>query len=141
MFFERGPVLSYERVFSISKLNDWEFEPKYRSCEQEDSMSEVASSGATAATVGWRTGRYAGYVFWVLFLVNFLNYLDRYILTGAANVMAREIGFGISGIGYLASAFLIVFTLTVIPLGALADRIKRKNVIAICLVVWSAATA
>ncbi|MBO0792364.1 MAG: MFS transporter, partial [Ktedonobacteraceae bacterium] len=33
------------------------------------------------------------------------------------------------------------FTLSVVPLGAWADRAKRKNVIAVCVAVWSLATA
>ena len=46
------------------------------------------------------------YVFWIMFAISFLNYLDRYVLTGAANIMAHELGFGVDGIGYVASAFL-----------------------------------
>src|SRR5712692_7937793 len=87
------------------------------------------------------TQNYARYVFWVMFLISFLNYMDRYILNGAANVVARELGFGIDGIGYIASAFLVVYTLATVPLGIWADRAKRKNVVAICVAVWSVATA
>jgi MFS family permease len=105
-------------------------------------MSEIAPSANVDLETSKRNVKsYAGYVFFVLFCVNFLNYLDRYVLTGAANVVAKELNFGIAGIGYLASAFLITFTLAVIPLGAWADRSKRKNVIAICVAIWSLATA
>jgi MFS family permease len=88
-----------------------------------------------------KAGKDAAYVFVVLFLINFLNYLDRYVLTGAANVIAKELGFGIDGIGYLASAFIVLFSLSIIPLGTLADRTKRKNVIAISVAIWSVTTA
>jgi len=81
------------------------------------------------------------YVFWVMFSISFLNYLDRNVLTGAANVIAHELGFGVDGIGYIASAFLIVYTLATVPLGIWADRAKRKNVVAICVAIWSLATA
>ncbi|HZU70246.1 MAG TPA: MFS transporter [Ktedonobacteraceae bacterium] len=84
---------------------------------------------------------YPAYVFWVMFSINFLNYLDRNVLTGAANVVAKELGFGFDGIGYIASAFLIVYTLGTVPLGIWADRAKRRNVVAICVAVWSVATA
>jgi MFS family permease len=80
-------------------------------------------------------------VFWVMFSISFLNYLDRNVLTGAANVVAHELGIGIDGIGYIASAFLVVYTLSTLPLGILADRTKRKNVVAICVAIWSLATA
>jgi len=81
------------------------------------------------------------YVFWVMFSISFLNYLDRNVLTGAANVIAHELGFGVDGIGYIASAFLIVYTLATVPLGIWADRAKRKDVVAICVAIWSLATA
>src|SRR5258708_12499880 len=87
------------------------------------------------------TKNYAVYVFWVMFSISFLTYLDRNVLTGAANVIAHELGFGVDGIGYIASAFLIVYTLATVPLGIWADRAKRKDVVAICVAIWSLATA
>jgi MFS transporter, Spinster family, sphingosine-1-phosphate transporter len=81
------------------------------------------------------------YVFSVMFGISFLNYLDRNVLTGAAAVVGRELGFGNDGIGYIASAFLVVYTLATVPLGIWADRAKRKNVVAICVAIWSVATA
>src|SRR5438067_803523 len=87
------------------------------------------------------TRSYAMYVFWVMFSISFLNYLDRNVLSGAANVVARELGFGFGGIGVIASSFLVVYTLSTIPLGIWADRTKRKNVVAICVAIWSLATA
>src|SRR4051812_7713549 len=76
-----------------------------------------------------------------MFGISFLNYLDRNVLTGAANTVAHELGFGIDGIGYVASAFLLVYTLCTIPFGIWADRAKRKNVVTFCVAVWSIATA
>src|SRR6266700_7839947 len=87
------------------------------------------------------SSRYALYVFWVMFSINFLNYLDRYVLAGAAKVISQELGFGLDGIGYISSAFLIVYTLGTLPLGIWADRAKRKNVVALCVTIWSLATA
>src|SRR5437016_8283066 len=87
------------------------------------------------------TRGYAMYVFWVMFSISFLNYLDRNVLSGAANVVARGLGFGFDGIGVIASSCLVVYTLSTIPLGIWADRTKRKNVVAICVAIWSLATA
>ncbi len=84
--------------------------------------------------------RYALYVFWVLFAIGFLNYLDRNVLTGAANVVAHELGLGIDSVGYIASAFLIVYAVCIIPMGLWADRARRKNVVAVSVAVWSIAT-
>ncbi len=105
-------------------------------------MSELAPSTASPLSVAQRrVAGAAGYAFLVLFAVNFLNYLDRFLLTGAANIVALELKFGIDGIGYLSAAFIVVFTVATIPLGAWADRTKRKNVIAISVGIWSLATA
>ena len=105
-------------------------------------MGDVAPSANAGVEVSRRkTRNYAMYVFWVMFSINFLNYLDRNVLTGAADVVAKELHFGPDSIGFIASAFLIVYTLGTVPLGIWADRTKRKNVVAACITVWSLATA
>src|SRR5438045_8435606 len=105
-------------------------------------MSNVAPSTKTGLPVARHSiSRYAIYVFWVMFFINLLNYLDRYLFIGASNRVAKELGFGLDGVGYLTSAFLVVYTLGTIPLGIWADRTKRKDVVALCVAVWSAATA
>ncbi|MBA2678555.1 MAG: MFS transporter, partial [Ktedonobacteraceae bacterium] len=81
------------------------------------------------------------FVFGVFFAISAFNYLDRYVLVGAANTVAKELGFSLDGIGIVTSAFIVVYTLSTIPLGLWADRTKRKNVVAICLAIWSVATA
>ncbi len=104
-------------------------------------MGEIASSAEAGAKAAPRTAGYARYVFWIMFAISFLNYLDRYVLTGAANVIAKELGFDLSGIGYIASAFLVIYTLGAVPLGLWADRAKRKNVVTVCVAIWSVTTA
>ncbi|HEU5226339.1 MAG TPA: MFS transporter [Ktedonobacteraceae bacterium] len=105
-------------------------------------MSEVAPSTTTTTTTSQYTSPgYARYVFWVMFLISFLNYLDRNVLTGAANVIAKELNFQLDGIGFIASAFLVIYTLGTLPLGIWADRARRKDVVASCVAVWSVATA
>ncbi len=84
---------------------------------------------------------YARYVFWIMFAISFLNYLDRSILSGAMNIIAKELHFGIEGIGFISSAFLVIYTLGIMPLGILADRLARKNVVASTVAVWSVITA
>ncbi len=105
-------------------------------------MSDIAPSANAGIRTSPRiTTGYARYVFWIMFLISFLNYLDRNVLTGAANVIAKELGFNLDGIGYIASAFLIIYTLGTVPLGIWADRAKRRDVVAISVAFWSVATA
>jgi MFS family permease len=73
--------------------------------------------------------------------MSFLNFLDRNVLTGSINVMAKELHFSLDGVGYISSAFLIVYTLGTFPLGLWADRSSRKKVVAFSVAVWSLVTA
>src|SRR5579885_2996720 len=100
------------------------------SAEGEGSKSQVARKSA----------RYASYVFWVMFAINFFNYLDRYILPGALSSISADLRLSFGGAGLLASAFLIVYAVCALPLGYWADRGIRKNVIALGVGLWSIAT-
>jgi MFS family permease len=82
----------------------------------------------------------AAYIFWIMFFINLLNYMDRYVFIGASDKVATELGLNLSQVGYITSAFLIVYTLATLPLGVWADRSKRKNIIAICITIWSLTT-
>ena len=104
-------------------------------------MSDIAPSARPGLGVSPRSaGRYASYVFWIMFSINLLNYLDRYVFTGAANVVATELGLSIDQVGYLATAFIVVYAVGTIPLGIWADRSSRKNIVALCITIWSLAT-
>src|SRR2546429_8775150 len=110
--------------------------------ELEAYMSDLSPTANPDLGITKKATRgYAMYVFWVMFSISFLNYLDRNVLSGAANVVARELGFGFAGIGVIATSFIFVYTVFTIPLGIWADRTKRKNVVAICVAIWSLATA
>jgi MFS transporter, Spinster family, sphingosine-1-phosphate transporter len=109
--------------------------------KQEELMSDFAPSTTDKLDVSKsRAGRYAAYVFWVMFGINMLNYLDRYVFTGAANIIARELGLSLAQVGYLSTAFIVVYAISTLPLGIWADRSSRKNVIAICIAIWSLTT-
>lgn len=105
-------------------------------------MSDISSSSSPDLGVPrQKSGKYAMYVFWVMFLISFLNYLDRNVLLGASDTITRELKINSFGYGFIASAFIVVYAIGTIPLGIWADRAKRKNVVAICVAFWSLATA
>ena len=88
-----------------------------------------------------RAGRYAAYIFWLMFFINFLNYLDRWIFTGLSPVIQQDLKLNDFEIGLVSSsAFLLVYTLVAMPLGFLADRIRRRKVVASGVAIWSLAT-
>lgn len=105
-------------------------------------MSETAPAGQTPLPpAGKRAGRYAAYVFWLMFLINFLNYLDRWIFAGLSFVVQQDLKIDDFHVGLLNSAFLIVYILVAMPLGFMADRLSRRSIVALGVAIWSIATA
>src|ERR687885_2460412 len=72
--------------------------------------------------------------------INFLNYLDRFILPVAASKVQQEFHLSDKALGGLATAFLIVYALSAVPFGIWADRGVRKTVVAVGVTIWSLAT-
>src|SRR5256886_14617702 len=83
---------------------------------------------------------YARYVLAVMVGINFLNYLDRYILPAVATKIQGEFHLTASQVGLLGSAFLLVYAVATIPFGIWADRGVRKTVVAVGVTIWSLAT-
>src|SRR5260370_8542132 len=83
---------------------------------------------------------YARYVLGVVVGINFLNYIDRYILPEVANRIQTEFPLADSQVGLLGSAFLLVYAVATIPFGIWADRGVRKTVVGIGVTIWSLAT-
>jgi len=91
-------------------------------------------------TVTGRVSRAASSAFWVMFAINLFNYLDRYVLPAALSKIQNEFGLSDTQAGALSTAFLLVYAVAALPLSIWADRGVRKNVISICVAIWSGAT-
>ena len=100
---------------------------------EKETEKETAPAPGALRTDAPTINRFARRAFLVLFAIGFLNYLDRSILIGAADVVAHELRLGLNSIGFIASAFLIVYTLGTIPMGIWADHSLRKNCRPRCL--------
>jgi len=83
---------------------------------------------------------YARYVLLVMVGINFLNYMDRYVGAAASPLIQKEFGLSDTQVGFLGSAFLLVYAVSALPFGFWADRGVRKNVIAAGVAIWSIAT-
>ena len=80
----------------------------------------------------------ARHVFWLMFAINLFNYLDRLITVAVGPTLKTEFGLTDRAIGFLSSAFLLIYTLSALPLGALADRTRsRARVVALGVGLWS----
>ncbi len=79
--------------------------------------------------------------FIVLLLINILNYADRAVLPAVLPKLQTDLGINDFQAGLLGSSFLFIYAIATLPLGALADKRTRKNIVAACVGVWSVATA
>src|SRR5438876_7271913 len=82
----------------------------------------------------------ARFVFVILFIINVLNYADRYVLPAVLPKVKQDLGLTTIEEGLLGSSFLLVYALATVPLSAWADRSVRKHIIALCVGIWSIAT-
>jgi MFS transporter, Spinster family, sphingosine-1-phosphate transporter len=82
----------------------------------------------------------AQFAFTVLLIINILNYADRYVLPAVLKKVSADLGLNDFQGGLLGSSFLFVYALATLPIGIWADRSARKNIVGLCVGVWSIAT-
>jgi len=76
----------------------------------------------------------------LLTALNFLNYIDRYILFAVLPLIKLELRPSDAALGALTTVFFIFYMCSAPGVGFLADRRSRKALIALGAVIWSAAT-
>jgi len=81
------------------------------------------------------------YVLGLLTLVYALNIADRFSVSTLIEPIRLELGLSDSGVAFLTGVALALFYVTIgIPIAVLADRMNRRNILAVSLAVWSAMT-
>ena len=93
------------------------------------SSGKRASSAEAWTTLGLLSG------------LNFVNYLDRYVMAAVLVPMQAELGLSDFAGGAAASAFMLGYFVTAPIFGYLGDRLPRRWLMLAGMVVWSAATA
>jgi MFS transporter, Spinster family, sphingosine-1-phosphate transporter len=73
--------------------------------------------------------------------INFLNYIDRYVLASVFEPIKRDLHFTDAQLGWLSSAFMIAYFATSPIFGRMGDLFTRKWLIALGVSIWSLATA
>ncbi|HYL71735.1 MAG TPA: MFS transporter [Candidatus Dormibacteraeota bacterium] len=100
-----------------------------------ESLSPVADAENTSTPV------YRWYALLVLTLVYALNIADRFSISTVLEQIRQELGLSDTGAAFLTGWALAMFYVTVgIPVAALADRVNRRNIVALSLAVWSGMT-
>jgi MFS family permease len=78
--------------------------------------------------------------FIVLLIINILNYTDRSVLSAVQTHIQTDFHLTDTELGLLNSSFLLIYGLATLPIGIWADNGVRKNIVAICVSIWSIAT-
>ena len=79
-------------------------------------------------------------LFWILFLLNLFNYIDRQVLFAVFPLLQTDLNISDTQLGTLASVFMIVYMLYAPLVGYFADRTQRQKWIGASALIWSAAT-
>jgi MFS family permease len=88
------------------------------------------------------TPAYRTYVLVILLLTYVVNVMDRGVLALLLEGIRKEFELTDGQLGFLASLpFALFYSTLGIPIAAVADRTIRRNVLATCCALWSAATA
>jgi predicted MFS family arabinose efflux permease len=82
-----------------------------------------------------------GWTLFVLFVLNTLNFFDRTLLGALAEPLRRDWGLSDAQIGWLGTAFTLLYAVVGLPLGRLADAWRRTTLLAAGAILWSAMTA
>ena len=86
------------------------------------------------------TTRYRWYALGLLALINLLNYIDRNVIYALFEPIKADLGLTDGQLGWLGSAYILVFSVAALPFGVLSDLRSRRAVIAGGVTVWSAFT-
>jgi predicted MFS family arabinose efflux permease len=99
-----------------------------------------SAAGIAAADGTPISRRYAWYALILLAAINVLNYLDRNVIFALFDPIKRDLALTDAQLGWLGSAYILVYSVCALPFGVLSDLRSRRSVIASGVAIWSAAT-
>lgn len=100
-------------------------------------MESIAAE--RASVLASTQGRW--YVLCVMTVVYAVNIADRFVVSTLIEPIKHDLALSDAAVGFLTGTALAIFYVTSgIPLGVLADRVNRRNMIAWALAAWSAMT-
>lgn len=84
--------------------------------------------------------RGAAFALAVLFSMNLLNYVDRYVFAAVGESIIRDLKLNDVQFGILAGSFMFVYTVLSPLIGWMGDRYSRRKLLAFGVGLWSVAT-
>ena len=104
-------------------------------------MAPVLAAGQPA-TARDAAVPYRWYVVAVLACGHLLSFVDRYVMSLLMEPLKADLRLSDAQLGLLqGTGFVILYTVVTLPLGRMADRVHRRNLIVAGMLVWSVATA
>ena len=112
------------------------------SISSAERRATAPAPSTVAAEPPWPSPAYAWYVVGVLLLAYTLSFIDRMILSLLIGPIRQALDISDTEVSLLAGlAFALFYTILGFPLGWIADRFNRRNLIIGGVTVWSAMTA
>src|SRR5262245_66281113 len=84
--------------------------------------------------------RHLAFTFLVLVGINTVNFYDRQVLGAVQEKIRKEWSLSDSRLGWLGTAFILLYAVVGLPLGRLADRARRTWLLAAGVGLWSVMT-
>jgi predicted MFS family arabinose efflux permease len=104
-------------------------------------MAELTTPAAVDTDVIVRQPARRYFVLGLLTIIYTLNFLDRTIFNVLIEPIKKEFALSDTAMGLLAGfGFVLFYSLMGIPIARVADRLNRRNIVAIALAFWSAMT-
>ena len=104
-------------------------------------MAELATPAVVSADVIVQQPARRNFVLGLLTLIYALNFLDRTIFNVLIEPIKKEFALSDTAMGLLAGfGFVLFYSLMGIPIARVADRLNRRNIVAMALGFWSAMT-
>lgn len=83
----------------------------------------------------------ANYALWLLTAINLVNYLTRNAIFALFDPVKRDLSLTDAHLGWLGSAYVLVFSVASLPAGVIGDLGSRRVVIASGVALWSIGTS
>src|SRR5438067_4744261 len=104
-------------------------------------MVDIAPQAVRPADAAAKPSTRRYYVLGLLTIVYALNFLDRTIFNVLIEPIKKEFALSDTTMGLLAGfGFVLFYSLLGIPIARVADRLNRRNIVAVAFAFWSAMT-
>jgi|KBSSwiStaDraftv2_1062776.scaffolds.fasta_scaffold38430_2 MFS family permease len=104
-------------------------------------MSQPSKGGDPTSASSYGSPAYSWYVILLLAAVYACHALDRGLPSILIEPIRAEFSLSDSQLGLFSLAYAAAFSSAVLPMGYLADRVVRRNMLALIVLLWSAMTA